>query len=46
MKNYNNLDYKESFYNMLASEKSLKKDWDNELDEMWNYILYLKTYVS
>lgn len=43
MENYDNLDYKESFYNVLASEKSLKKDWDNEADERWNDILYLKT---
>jgi predicted CopG family antitoxin len=26
----------ESFLTMLASEKSLKKDWDNKLDERWN----------
>ena len=27
---------KESILTMLASEKVLKKDWDNELDERWN----------
>lgn len=26
----------ESFHNMLASEESLKKDWDNKYDERWN----------
>ncbi len=26
----------ESILTMLASEKVLKKDWDNELDERWN----------
>ncbi len=26
----------ESILTMLASEKTLKKDWDNELDERWN----------
>jgi len=26
----------ESIMTMLASEKVLKKDWDNELDERWN----------
>jgi len=31
-KNKNN----ESILTMLASEKVLKKDWDNELDEAWN----------
>jgi len=33
-KNPNN----ESILNMLASEKVLKKDWDNELDERWNNV--------
>ncbi|MEK6889443.1 MAG: hypothetical protein AABW80_05045 [Nanoarchaeota archaeon] len=28
----------ESILNMLASEKSLKKDWDNEADERWNNV--------
>ena len=28
----------EGFLTMLASEKSLKKDWDNELDERWNNV--------
>jgi hypothetical protein len=28
----------ESFLTMLASEKTLKKDWDNELDERWNNV--------
>ncbi len=27
---------KEGILTMLASEKVLKKDWDNEADEMWN----------
>lgn len=26
----------ESILTMLASEKVLKKDWDNEADERWN----------
>ena len=26
----------ENILTMLASEKVLKKDWDNELDERWN----------
>jgi predicted CopG family antitoxin len=26
----------ESIMTMLASERVLKKDWDNELDEGWN----------
>ncbi len=26
----------ESILTMLASEKALKKDWDNEPDERWN----------
>lgn len=29
---------KESIMTMLASEKVLKKDWDNELDERWNNV--------
>ena len=28
----------ESILTMLASEKVLKKDWDNELDERWNNV--------
>ncbi len=28
----------ESILTMFASEKTLKKDWDNELDERWNNI--------
>ncbi len=28
----------ESIMTMLASEKTLKKDWDNELDERWNNV--------
>lgn len=28
----------DSIMTMLASEKVLKKDWDNELDERWNDI--------
>jgi hypothetical protein len=28
----------ESILNMLASEKVLKKDWNNELDERWNNV--------
>jgi hypothetical protein len=28
----------ESIFTMLASEKVLKKDWDNEADERWNEI--------
>ena len=28
----------ESIMTMLASEKVLKKDWDNELDERWNNV--------
>lgn len=27
---------KEGILTMLASEKVLKKEWDNELDERWN----------
>ena len=27
---------KEGILTMLASEKVLKKDWDNEADERWN----------
>lgn len=30
---------KESILTMLASEKTLRKDWDNELDERWNDVL-------
>ena len=29
---------KEGLFTMLASEESLKKDWDNELDERWNNV--------
>lgn len=29
----------ESIITMLASEETLKKDWDNELDERWNNVL-------
>ena len=29
---------KESILTMLASEKVLKKDWDNKLDERWNNV--------
>ena len=29
---------KEYILTMLASEKVLKKDWDNELDERWNNV--------
>lgn len=29
---------KESILTMLASEKVLMKDWDNELDERWNNV--------
>lgn len=28
----------ESILTMLASEESLKKDWDNKLDERWNNV--------
>ncbi len=28
----------ESILTMLASEDVLKKDWDNEADERWNYV--------
>jgi predicted CopG family antitoxin len=28
----------ESILNMLASEKVLRKDWDNKLDERWNNV--------
>ena len=28
----------ESIITMLASEKVLKKDWDNELDKRWNNV--------
>ena len=28
----------ESIMTMLASEKVLKKDWENELDERWNNV--------
>ncbi|MFQ5531060.1 MAG: hypothetical protein ACE5ES_00430 [Candidatus Nanoarchaeia archaeon] len=27
---------KEGILTMLASEETLKKDWDNELDDRWN----------
>ncbi len=30
--------YSESFLTMLASENSLKKDWDNKSDERWNNV--------
>lgn len=33
----NNVD-KESILTMLASERSLIEDWDNELDERWNNV--------
>lgn len=29
---------KEGILTMLASEEVLKKDWDNEADERWNYV--------
>lgn len=29
---------KESILTMLASERVLKKDWDNKLDERWNNV--------
>ncbi|PIN95375.1 hypothetical protein COU56_01840 [Candidatus Pacearchaeota archaeon CG10_big_fil_rev_8_21_14_0_10_31_9] len=29
---------KEGIFTMLASEKTLTKDWDNELDERWNNV--------
>ena len=29
---------KESILTMLASEKVLKKDWDNKADERWNNV--------
>ncbi len=29
---------KESILTMLASEDSLKKDWDNKLDDRWNHV--------
>ncbi len=29
---------KEGIFTMLASERVLKKDWDNELDERWNNV--------
>jgi predicted CopG family antitoxin len=32
------LDKNESVITMLASEKVLKKEWDNELDEGWNNV--------
>ena len=28
----------ESIITMLASEEVLKKDWDNKLDERWDYV--------
>ena len=28
----------ESILTMLASEDVLKKDWENEADERWNYV--------
>tara|TARA_Y100000310_G_C20696383_1_gene826028 strand:- start:8 stop:238 length:231 start_codon:yes stop_codon:yes gene_type:complete len=28
----------ESILTMLASEETLKKDWDNELDQRWNNV--------
>lgn len=30
--------YSEGFLTMLASENSLKKDWDNKSDERWNNV--------
>ena len=29
---------RDSVMTMLASEEVLKKDWDNKLDERWNYL--------
>lgn len=29
---------KEGILTMLASENTLKKDWDNELDQRWNNV--------
>ena len=29
---------KESIFTMLASEETLKKDWDNKLDERWDNV--------
>ena len=29
---------KEGLFAMLTSEESLRKDWDNELDERWNNV--------
>ncbi len=28
----------EGILTMLASEQTLKKDWDNEADERWNHV--------
>lgn len=28
----------DSLFTMLASEETLKKEWDNDLDERWNYV--------
>jgi len=35
IKNHPNSD---SIMTMLASEEVLKKDWDNKLDERWDYV--------
>lgn len=29
---------KEGILTMFSSEEVLKKDWDNKLDERWNYV--------
>ena len=29
---------KESIFTMMASEKVIKKEWDNKLDERWNNV--------
>ena len=31
-------DEEERIMTMLASEEILKKDWDNKLDERWNFL--------
>lgn len=33
-----NFEEKESLMTMLASERSLKKDWDNKYDKRWNNV--------
>jgi len=30
--------HKESIFTMVASQDSLKKDWDNKYDERWNNV--------